>query len=105
MLVARAQLRAGETVLVQAGGSGVGSAAIQIAKLHGARVITTAGDEQKLERARELGADLALSYRDPDWVDAVRRFTDKQGVDVVVEHVGPATWEQSLRSLRRGGAW
>lgn len=99
MLVARAELRPGETVLVQAAGSGVGSAAVQIAKLWGARVIATAGSDAKLSRARALGADLTVSYATEDVASRVRELTDGRGVDVVFEHVGAATWEGSLRSL------
>ena len=103
MLVARARLRQGETVLVQAGGSGVGSAAIQIAKLWGATVFTTTGNATKAQRAKELGADEAILYRDVDFTAEVRRLTSKRGVDVVVEHVGGETFERSLKSLARGG--
>lgn len=99
MLVDRAALRPGETVLVHAGGSGVGSAAVQIAKLWGATVITTAGTPAKCERALALGADHAIDYNARDFVAAVRELTGKRGVDVVVEHVGAATWAGSLRSL------
>jgi NADPH:quinone reductase-like Zn-dependent oxidoreductase len=103
MLVARARLRPGETVLVQAGGSGLGSAAIQIARLWGARVITTAGSAEKVARARQLGADEAINYREADFVAEVRALTGKRGVDVVVEHVGGETFQRSLRALARGG--
>ena len=103
MLVARAQLRPGETVLVHAGGSGVGSAAIQIAKLWGATVYATAGSDEKAARSRDLGADEAINYRTADFAAEVRRLTGKRGVDVVFEHVGADTFERSLRSLARGG--
>lgn len=103
MLVARAQLRPGETVLVHAGGSGVGSAAIQIAKLWGATVYATAGSDEKVARSRELGADEALNYRTSDFVAEARRLTGKRGVDIVFEHVGGETFERSLRALARGG--
>jgi len=103
MLVARAQLRPGETVLVQAGGSGVGSAAIQIAKLWGATVYATAGTADKASRAQALGADAAIVHTEADFVDEVRRLTKKRGVDVVVEHVGGETFERSLRALTKGG--
>jgi NADPH:quinone reductase-like Zn-dependent oxidoreductase len=102
-LVARAGLRAGETVLVQAAGSGVGSAGIQIAKLLGASVIATAGSDAKCERARALGADHAVNYSTHDFLAEVRRITGKRGADVVFEHVGKATWEKSLLALARGG--
>jgi NADPH2:quinone reductase len=103
MLVTRAQVRAGETVLVVAGASGVGSAAIQIARDRGARVIATAGSAEKRQLCRELGADEALDHGDPGWAPAVRKLTNGRGADVVVEHVGPATWEGSMRALARNG--
>jgi NADPH:quinone reductase-like Zn-dependent oxidoreductase len=103
MLIARAQLRIGETVLIHAGGSGVGSAAIQIAKLWGARIFTTVGTPEKAERARALGADETILYRETDFALEVRKLTNKRGVDVVFEHVGGETFERSLRSLARGG--
>ena len=98
-----AQLRPSETVLVLGGSSGVGSAAIQIAKDLGARVLTTAGDERKREFARSMGADEVLDHHDSDWPREVKRLTERRGVDVVVEHVGPATWQGSMRSLARLG--
>lgn len=103
MLVARAGVRPGETVLVHAAGSGVGSAAIQIARLMGARVIATAGSDAKLEKAKGLGADETVNYETGDWVDTVRRLTGKRGVDIVFEHVGLKTWDGSVRSLAKGG--
>jgi len=103
MLVARAELRPGETVLVQAGGSGVGSAAIQIARLWNARVIATAGSPEKAARASELGAHETILYRETDFLAEVRRLTGKRGVDVVFEHVGGETFEKSLKALARGG--
>jgi NADPH:quinone reductase-like Zn-dependent oxidoreductase len=103
MLVDRVNLRPGETVLVHAAGSGVGSAAIQIAKLLGARVLATASTAEKLEKARGLGADETINYTEEDFLDAVKRLTKKRGVDVVFEHTGEATWEKSVRSLVRGG--
>ncbi|MGH9793648.1 MAG: zinc-binding dehydrogenase [Candidatus Acidiferrales bacterium] len=103
MLVARAQLRAGEDVLVLGAGSGVGSAAIQIAKLHGARVIAATSTPGKLAKARELGADDVIDYAQQDIPTEVRRLTAKRGVDVVFEHVGKATWESSVLSLATGG--
>ncbi len=104
MLVSKAQVRAGDTVLVHAGGSGVGSAAIQIARLHGARVFTTAGTDAKLAKARALGADIGLNYKtNPDWSKKVYQLTNRRGVDIVIEHVGAATWDHSIRVLRRGG--
>jgi len=103
MLVARAAIRPGETVLVHAGGSGVGSAALQIAKLWGAETITTVGSPEKAVRAKELGAGHVIEYREADFLAEVRKLTGKRGVDVVVEHVGAETFERSLRSLARGG--
>jgi NADPH:quinone reductase-like Zn-dependent oxidoreductase len=102
-LVDRAQLRPGETVLVHAGGSGVGSAAIQIAKLLGARVVTTAGTAEKCRGTLALGADEAIDYVEQDFLAEVKRLTGRRGVDVVFEHVGKATWERSLLALRSGG--
>jgi NADPH:quinone reductase-like Zn-dependent oxidoreductase len=103
MLIARAQLRPGETVLVHAGGSGVGSAGIQVAKLWRAIVYTTVGSAEKARRAKELGADETILYRETDFLGAVRSLTGKRGVDVVFEHVGAETFEGSLKSLARGG--
>ncbi|HVF92462.1 MAG TPA: zinc-binding dehydrogenase [Blastocatellia bacterium] len=103
MLVERVRLQAGETLLVHAAGSGVGIAAIQIGKLLGARVLTTASSDEKLRKASALGADELINYTEKDFLDEVRRLTDKRGVDVVFEHTGEATWEKSVRSLVRGG--
>ena len=103
MLVLRAQLRPGETVLVIGASGGVGSAAVQVAKLAGARVIATAGSADKLRQARELGADATINYREQDYVQKVRALTGKRGVDVVVEHVGEETWEKSVACLARMG--
>lgn len=103
MLVARAQVRAGETVLVHSAGSGVGVMAIQIGRLLGARVIATAGSPEKATRARELGAAETILYRETDFLEEVRRLTGKRGVDVVIEHVGADTWEGSVRALAKGG--
>jgi NADPH:quinone reductase-like Zn-dependent oxidoreductase len=103
MLVTRAGLRPGETVLIQAAGSGVGSAAVQIARLLGAVVIATAGSDEKCERALQLGADRAINYGTQKFVDEVRALTDRRGVDVVIEHIGAATFAGSMRCLGRGG--
>lgn len=103
MLVTRAKLQAGETMLVQAAGSGVGSIAIQIGKLLGARVIATAGSDEKLAKARELGADEAINYSQGDWPKEVKRLTNRAGVDVVFEHTGEATWQGSISSLKNNG--
>jgi NADPH:quinone reductase-like Zn-dependent oxidoreductase len=102
-LVARARVRAGETVLVHAAGSGVGSAAVQIAKLLGARVFATAGSDAKVAKALALGADHAVNYEKEDFLAAVKGLTGRRGVDVVFEHTGKATWERSLLSLVSGG--
>jgi NADPH:quinone reductase-like Zn-dependent oxidoreductase len=103
MLGERVKLKAGETLLVQAAGSGVGSAAIQIGKLLGARVFATASTDAKLSKAKSLGADETINYQEEDFLDAVKRLTGKRGVDVVFEHTGEVTWERSIRSLTRGG--
>jgi NADPH:quinone reductase-like Zn-dependent oxidoreductase len=103
MLVDRAQLHPGEDVLVLGAGSGVGSAAIQVAKFFGARVIATAGSDAKLEKARQLGADYVINHKTQRIRDEVRRITNKRGVDVVFEHVGTATWDDSLASLALSG--
>ncbi|MBI4593610.1 MAG: zinc-binding dehydrogenase [Candidatus Rokubacteria bacterium] len=102
-LVAQADVRAGQTVLVQAAGSGVGSAAIQIARLAGARVMTTVGSDDKMELARSLGAELVVNYRTQDFVEAAKTWTGKRGVDVVVEHIGGDTFERSVYALTRLG--
>jgi NADPH:quinone reductase-like Zn-dependent oxidoreductase len=103
MLVGNAKLRAGQTVLVLGAGSGVGTAAIQICKMLGANVIATAGDERKLAKARELGADHTIDHYKQKIADEVRRITSKRGVDIVFEHVGIATWADSIKSLKYGG--
>jgi NADPH:quinone reductase-like Zn-dependent oxidoreductase len=103
MLVTRARLQPGEDVLIHAAGSGVGSIGIQVARMLGARVIATAGSDEKLEKARELGADEVVNYRHEDWPKVVRQLTNKRGVDVVFEHTGAETWPGSIASLARGG--
>jgi NADPH:quinone reductase-like Zn-dependent oxidoreductase len=103
MLITRARLQRGEDVLVLAAGSGVGQAAIQIAFLHGARVFATAGTGEKLERARALGAYAVIDHHKQNIGEEIRRLTNHRGVDVVIEHVGEATWASSVRSLARGG--
>lgn len=103
MLVGRAAIRPGQTVLVLGASSGVGIAAIQIAKLFHCRVIATAGDESKLAKGRELGADYGINHYEQKISDEVRKITNKEGVDIVVEHVGAATWDESVRSLKTGG--
>jgi NADPH:quinone reductase-like Zn-dependent oxidoreductase len=103
MLITRARLVAGEDVLVLSAGSGVGQAAVQIAAMHGARVIATASTDQKLARAREIGAHEVVNHHTDDVPAVVRKLTGKRGVDVVVEHVGQATWDRSLKCLARAG--
>src|SRR3989441_4967210 len=103
MLVARANVQPGEDVLVHAAGSGVGSLGIQIAKLRGARVITTASSDEKLTKARELGADETINYTSSDWPKEVKRLTNRRGVDVVFEHTGATTWPGSIITLKKGG--
>jgi NADPH:quinone reductase-like Zn-dependent oxidoreductase len=103
MLFTQARLKAGETVLVLAAGSGVGQAAVQLAKVHHATVIATAGGARKVALAGDLGADHVFDHHGTDLVRAVRDATAGRGVDVVVEHVGAATWDRSVRCLARGG--
>jgi NADPH:quinone reductase-like Zn-dependent oxidoreductase len=103
MLVGRANLRPGETCLVMAAGSGVGIAAIQIAKLLGARVIATSGSDAKLEKAKELGADSVVNYSNPEWPKLVREMTGKRGVEVIVEHTGEQYFEGCVLALARNG--
>lgn len=103
MLFDNAKLESGETVLVHAGGSGIGSAAIQLAKKIGCTVITTVGSDDKIGKCLELGADHVINYRTDRFEGAVRKITKKKGVDVVFEHVGKDTWAGSMLCLRRGG--
>lgn len=103
MLIHRARLRAGESVLVVGAGGGVNSMATQIAKLAGARVIVVAGNPEKAARARELGADVVLDRSLGDWVKELAALTDKRGLDVVVDNVGAATLNKSMRAVARGG--
>jgi NADPH:quinone reductase-like Zn-dependent oxidoreductase len=102
-LMTRGRLRAGEDVVILGAGSGVSTAAIQIAKYAGARVFATSHSDEKLERARELGADIGVNYTTSEWEKEVFRITNKRGADVVVDSVGEATWLKSLRALRKGG--
>jgi NADPH:quinone reductase-like Zn-dependent oxidoreductase len=103
MLFDQARLEPGEWVLVHAGGSGVGSAAIQLARMVGANVITTAGSDEKVEKAKTLGAHYGINYKTHDFLHEVRRITKKRGVDVVIEHIGEDVWERSLLCLTTGG--
>jgi NADPH:quinone reductase-like Zn-dependent oxidoreductase len=103
MLIGRAQLAPGEDVLVLAASSGVGSAAIQIARLFQCRVIATAGGEEKMAKAKDLGADYVIDHYRQDISAEVKRVTSRRGVDVVFEHVGAATWQKSVESLAPGG--
>jgi NADPH:quinone reductase-like Zn-dependent oxidoreductase len=103
MLMTRAKIKRGEDVLVLAAGSGVGHAAIQIAFLHGARVFATAGSAEAMERARALGAYEVIDHYTQDIAAEVSRLTNHRGVDVVIEHVGEATWAHAVSSLARGG--
>ncbi|WP_208435756.1 zinc-binding dehydrogenase [Bartonella phoceensis] len=102
MLFDNAKLQSGETILIQAGGSGIGSAAIQLAKQKGCTVITTVGSDKKIAKAQSLGADHVINYRKDRFEGVVRKLTKKQGVDVVFEHVGVDTWSGSLLCMKRG---
>jgi alcohol dehydrogenase len=103
MLFDNAKLQPGETILVHAGGSGIGTAAIKMAKAIGCTVITTVGDDAKADKAKALGADHVINYRTDRFEHAVRKLTGKKGVDVVFEHVGAETFNGSLLALKRGG--
>ena len=103
MLFDNARLEPGETILIQAGGSGIGTAAIQLAKKHGCTVITTVGSDEKIEKAAALGADHVINYREDRFEGVVRKLTKKKGVDVVFEHVGADTWAGSMLCMKRGG--
>jgi NADPH:quinone reductase-like Zn-dependent oxidoreductase len=103
MLVGRAKIKPGQFVLVLGAGSGVGSAAIQIAKMFNCKVITTAGDEKKMDAGRELGADYTINHYQQKISEEAKKITAKAGVDVVFEHVGKGTWEESIKSLKHGG--
>ena len=103
MLIGRAALRAGQTVLILGANSGVGIAAIQIARMFHARIITTAGDERKSQAALELGADHVINHYQQKISQEVRKITKGEGVDIVIEHVGQATWDESVKSLKASG--
>jgi NADPH:quinone reductase-like Zn-dependent oxidoreductase len=103
MLITRARLAPGETALIHGVSSGIGGAALQIAKLIGATAIVTASQDENLDKAQRLGADHTINYATSDVTKRVRELTGGRGVDVVFEHIGPATWDQSLQSLVKGG--
>ena len=103
MLVTRAGIRPGEDVLILGAGSGLSTAAIQIAKLAGCTVFVTSSSDEKLQKAKALGADVLVNYKTMPWSKAVWELTGRRGVDVIVDHVGQATFKDSVRSLRKGG--
>jgi len=103
MVVTQGRVRAGQDVLILGVGGGVSSTAVQIAKLCGARVLVTSSGDEKLAKARELGADVGINYAKEDWAKAVFEKTGRRGVDVVIENVGASTWKQSLRCVKKGG--
>ena len=104
MLITRSALKPGDSVLIMAAGSGVSAAALQICKLMGARVIATASGDEKLRRARDLGADVTINYREnPEFAAAVLEATGGKGVDIVFDHVGATVWDQNYRAMKRGG--
>jgi len=103
MLFDNAKLQPGETILIHAGGSGIGSAALQLARRMGCTIITTVGSDDKIERAKALGADHVINYREDRFEGLTRKLTKKKGVDVVFEHVGADTWAGSMLVLKRGG--
>ena len=102
-MVNKGNIRPGEDVLILGAGAGVGTAAIQIAKMVGCRVFATASSDEKLRRAKDLGADVVIDYSKEEFDKKIRDLTNKRGVDVVVDYVGADTWVRSLRSVRRGG--
>src|SRR5687767_10691094 len=103
MLVTRANIQPGQTVLIMGGGSGMGIAGIQIAKLFNCDVIATAGNKEKMNKCLELGADLVVNHREPDWYKKVRNLTNNQGVDTIFEHIGKAVFPQEVSLLKMGG--
>ncbi len=103
MLITRGQLKPGENVLIHAAGSGIGSAAVQIARLAGAHVIATGRGTEKLEKAKQLGADEVIDYSKENYAEKVRFITNNKGVDLIFEHIGPDTWEKNLQCLAKGG--
>ena len=105
LLMRKVGITIGQDVLIMAAGSGVGISAIQIAKLASCRVLTTASTDEKLQRARELGADAVINYKTEDVAARVRELTGGQGVDVVLDHIGASVWEQCFASLKTGGTF
>lgn len=103
MLVTRAKIRPGEDVLILGAGSGISTAAIQVAKLAGCTVFVTSSSDEKLQKAKALGADVLVNYKAMPWSKAVWELTGRRGVDVIVDHVGEATFKDSVRTLRKGG--
>jgi 2-desacetyl-2-hydroxyethyl bacteriochlorophyllide A dehydrogenase len=103
MLVDKAQVKPGDDVLVNGASSGIGSAALQIAKLFSARVIATTSTDEKAAKARDLGADEVINYNRQNVLDEIRRLTAKKGVEIVIDHVGKSIWDQNIKSLAKGG--
>ncbi len=103
MLITQGQIKPGENVLIHAAGSGIGSAAVQIARLAGTRVIATARGSEKIEKAKRLGADEVIDYSQENYVEKVKLLTNGKGADVIFEHIGPDTWEKNLQCLAKGG--
>ncbi|WP_457640035.1 zinc-binding dehydrogenase [Persephonella sp.] len=103
-LVTRSKIKPGDTVLIHGGGSGVGTAGIQIAKMFGAKVITTVGDDWKVEKAREIGADHIINYKNLDFVEAVKQITEGRMCDIVIDHIGQETFAGSIECAKRGGS-
>ena len=103
MLVDKAHVQPGDDVLVVGASSGVGSAAIQVARLFGARVIATTGTDEKIAKAKNIGADEVVNYNKQNVLQEVRRLTEKKGVEIVIDHVGQSVWDECLKCLTKGG--
>ena len=103
MLVTRANIQPGQTVLIMGGGSGMGIAGIQIAKLFNCDVIATAGTKEKMDKCLKLGADHVVNHREPDWYKKVRNLINNQGVDIIFEHIGKSVFEEEVSLLNMGG--